>query len=80
MLEKDNGNRRIFTDEEIIFIREDFAKQTKLGIYEYCKTIPLGKGKCGSYYNVLIGRVYRFLLPGQAYRIRYDAEKQKTIQ
>jgi len=67
--------RRIFSDAAVIKMRDDFAKS---GLAATCFAKDYHKANnmtCAwmSVYMVLLGRSYKYLLPGNPYRKYYDA-------
>ena len=75
---KDAMANRIFTDEEILYIRKDYI-ESGYSIRCYYNMLPVRKACYMTYYFLLSNKTYRYLLPGEPFRLKYDTEKQKTI-
>jgi len=73
-LGKDNSHLRMFSDAEVIKIRDDWAASGQ-STKEFINSIPDKKATFAAYYKILTGDNYKYLLPGHKYREWYDNQK-----
>ena len=69
---------RKFTDAEVIKMREDWAA-SGLTMREWVRREPNKKAADFTYLYILGNRNYAYLLPGQKYRIWYDAQLAAVV-
>jgi hypothetical protein len=79
-LNKDNVPRKL-TDEDVLEIYDQFDNRSdkKVSLSAWCKN-NTNKHKLHwqTYYQILKGILYRYMMPGQPYRINYDTQNTKN--
>jgi hypothetical protein len=73
-LGKDICHLRMFSDDEVIKIREDWGAAEQ-SMRDFINSIPDKKASVAAYYSILTGANYKYLLPGHKYREWYDNQK-----